>query len=55
MRKEEIEKVRKILREEGDDFWREGEDDPELEDNTLLFEEIVQILNRRGLDLELKS
>lgn len=53
MTKQEIERVRKVLREYGDDFWCEGEEEEGICDNTVLFEEVVRILNKVGLDLKL--
>ena len=54
MTKREIQIVREVLRQYGDDFWREGESEDGFDcDNTVLFEEIVKILNKVGLDLKL--
>jgi len=57
MVKQEREKIKLILYEYGDDFWREGNDnilgDNVDTTNTVLFDDIVEVLNSQGYDLKL--
>lgn len=53
MNESDTENVKKILRNNGDDFWRENHSDMEggEVDNTWLFDEILEVLNKLGYDL----
>jgi len=50
MKAQDVRKVRQLLEKYGDSFWSEEFDGC---NNTILFEEILEILNRVGYDLKL--
>lgn len=54
MRKEEIEFVKKAIKEFGDGFWTEKPEDEETSSNDSLFDEIVSFVNKAGYDLRLE-
>jgi len=58
MKEEELARIREVLRTRGDDFWNDRKLDEQdralgIEGNSVLINEIVEILNEAGLDLVL--
>jgi hypothetical protein len=53
MNKRDINKVRKAILKHGDDFWTDRPEDKEMSGNEVLFNEILGLLGKEGLDLKL--
>ena len=53
MKKEELEVVHKAIAEHGDGFWNDDESIGDVDWNGHLFDEVVDMLEKDGYDLEL--
>ena len=53
MIKRDLERIKEVIREKGDDFWKEEGDGDGIVGNLYLIDEIVTLLNIEGLDLKL--